>query len=370
MALSTDYFTQWMITHGMEGLKALAIKATPHKEFPHIYSLKYNQIDSPMDNPVVQTCRGLIWDDKAKVVLARAFDKFFNHGEGHAATIDWSTARVQEKLDGSLMILYWNPYKVRPNIRYMGDWDVASSGTPDASGTLISNGETTFAQKFWGLLNKWNPQWRNDFNRDETYIFEMCTLDNRIVIAHPNERVVLIGNRIRDIHGEWNEFNVQELFGNLWHCAQEFPLQSLEDIEQTFKVMDPMLQEGYVIVDGNFNRVKVKHPGYVAIHHVITNLTDKAILEVVRAGEISEVINQFPEYAGKFQKTKTALELLQNKILTRWEETKGIQDRKEFALQVKDEPWSGILFSLKNGKISSVGEGLATMNIERLGEWL
>jgi hypothetical protein len=38
-----------------------------------------------------------------------------------AAAIDWTNAVVTEKLDGSLVTLYW----------YQGGWQVASTGTPD-----------------------------------------------------------------------------------------------------------------------------------------------------------------------------------------------------------------------------------------------
>jgi tRNA splicing ligase len=53
---------------------------------------------------VVQECRGLILDESANWrIVAFPYTKFFNYGEEHAASIDWSTACVQEKLDGSLM---------------------------------------------------------------------------------------------------------------------------------------------------------------------------------------------------------------------------------------------------------------------------
>src|SRR5512140_984747 len=71
-------------------------------------SLKYDMIESPMAEPIVQQCRGMVVDTARRAVLAWPYNKFWNHGEGAAAPIDWSTARVQEKLDGSLMILYWD----------------------------------------------------------------------------------------------------------------------------------------------------------------------------------------------------------------------------------------------------------------------
>jgi hypothetical protein len=69
-------------------------------------SLRYDQIESPMHEPIVQQCRGMVVDTARRGVLAWSYNKFWNHGETLAAPVDWATARVQEKLDGSLMILH------------------------------------------------------------------------------------------------------------------------------------------------------------------------------------------------------------------------------------------------------------------------
>jgi len=64
----------------------------------------YSQIDSDFYNKVVRVSRGIILKDvdTDPVVVCHAFDKFGNYGEGYADTIDWASARVQEKVDGCL----------------------------------------------------------------------------------------------------------------------------------------------------------------------------------------------------------------------------------------------------------------------------
>src|SRR5262245_66091344 len=89
-------------------------------------SLKYNQIESPMHEPIVQQCRGMVVDVAQRRVVAWPYNKFWNHGEHLADQIEWSTSRVQEKLDGSLMIMYWRDI--------VNGWCVASSGHPTAGG--------------------------------------------------------------------------------------------------------------------------------------------------------------------------------------------------------------------------------------------
>ena len=65
--------------------------------------LKYNQIKSDFSQPIVQQARGIIvkylHDCGFWKIVCWPFDKFFNYGESYAASIDWSSARVQEKID-------------------------------------------------------------------------------------------------------------------------------------------------------------------------------------------------------------------------------------------------------------------------------
>ena len=108
-----------------------AIKAVRHPAFPSLVLLKYNQIASDMSVPLVQECRGIILDEAdGWRVVSRAYGKFFNYGEPGAAEIDWATARVQEKVDGSLCTVY----------EYAGNWHVATTGSP---GTPAGRSETT-----------------------------------------------------------------------------------------------------------------------------------------------------------------------------------------------------------------------------------
>jgi hypothetical protein len=112
-------------SHGLDGLTEIFIKARRHPLFPHLICFKYDQRRSPMAEPAVQDARGLILDESDDwAVVSMSFRKFFNLGEPLAADLDWSSARVEEKLDGSLLVLY----------PYAGTWQVQTSGTPDAGG--------------------------------------------------------------------------------------------------------------------------------------------------------------------------------------------------------------------------------------------
>src|SRR5689334_401284 len=83
----------------------------------------YNMIESDFSNSIVQEARGVIFDELTMIPVCIPFFKFFNVQEGHAADIDWSTATVTEKLDGSIIKL-WND---------AGAWHISTNGTIDAA---------------------------------------------------------------------------------------------------------------------------------------------------------------------------------------------------------------------------------------------
>jgi tRNA splicing ligase len=73
------------------------------------------QYEGKWDEVTLQ-CRGLVTDTDGNVV-ARPFKKFFNMEEGkHTPTSEFD---VYEKMDGSLIIVFW----------YDGGWVVASRGS-------------------------------------------------------------------------------------------------------------------------------------------------------------------------------------------------------------------------------------------------
>jgi hypothetical protein len=340
------------------------IASKRHPRFPNLVLFKYDQIASPMGEPLVRECRGIILDeaDDWKVV-SRAFDKFFNHGEGHAADIDWSTAKVQEKVDGSLCVVY----------PYAGEWHVATSGTPDAGGNI--NGFGRFSDLFKNTL----AQYGNPFEAllpdraGVCFYFELTSPMNRVVVVHADAKLTLLGAR-EIATGE--EMPVEVAASILQACGfngphvQAFPLQSFEDIAASFQAMSPLAQEGYVVVDRRFHRVKVKHPGYVALHHAKGGMTRKAFVEIARSGETSEVLAAFPEYAPLLADAKRGVDALIAELERDYAIIESIAAQKEFALEAQKTRHSAALFQVRAKRVPSVRAYVASMPVVKLMELL
>ena len=58
--------------------------------------------------PIVQEARGIIIDVEKLQVVCWPFRKFGNYTEGYADKIDWNSANVLEKVDGSIIKLWYD----------------------------------------------------------------------------------------------------------------------------------------------------------------------------------------------------------------------------------------------------------------------
>lgn len=337
---------------------AFGIKARRHMIYTNLVGLKYDQIDSPLGTELVQQCRGLILDEDNKwEIVARPFDKFFNYGEANATPIDWTTARVQEKLDGTCIIMY----------HYKGKWHIGTLGLPDASGEVSHGTGWCYKELFWWIWDILGYKIPGKQWEKWTFVFELCTQFNRVVVRHPDSRIVFISARSLDGEEEMlgaEEFPVKTY---RWEAVKEFPLQTLDEVVATFDKLDPLQTEGYVIVDANLNRIKVKHPGYVALHHMRGDgYGPRRILEVLRRGEAAEVVANFPEWKDDFDIMQHRLADLIAHLEAEYERLKDIPLQKAFALEALNTRLSPALFSVRSGKSLSIRDFVHKMNVDSL----
>ena len=318
----------------------LGIKSKRHPRYPNLVLFVYDQIESPKLDPIVRSARGHILDESRNWEhVCRPFDRFLNWGEGvdqGALTPDLSKSVVFKKEDGSLINMWF----------YRDEWHVSTKGSPDAGGQVGDN-PFTFAELFWRVWNDKGLFVPGVLDRGRTLSFELCTLHNRVVCSQPNERIVLIG--ARDNMGD-RELHPDAYLGEVETC-KSYNLGNLEDIERTFKELPALEMEGYVVAqflpDGRVIRAKVKHPGYLAIHHLKEGNSKKRLLELVRTGEEGEFLSYFPEYGPQFDEIRGKFEALVTELETAWETSRGIENQKEFALQVKDLRMSGAIFNVR-----------------------
>ena len=93
------------------------------------YAIFNYSYDSRFSDPLVQESRGIILDTEKMEVVCWPFRKFGNFNEEYADPIDWDSACIQEKIDGSIIKLWYSERQNR--------WVFATNGTIDAANAPI-----------------------------------------------------------------------------------------------------------------------------------------------------------------------------------------------------------------------------------------
>lgn len=279
-------------------LTELSINVRTNADFPDYWHLDYSQC-SPRGNELVNECRGTTVDIVSKRVVAPGLYRFYNDSEAQAASVDWNTATVYEKYDGSLIKLWWsNKYS---------QWIVSTRGSLAASGSTHT-GSSTFAELFWNTI---------DFDVNKLpkaiiYYFELCTPDNRVVVNYRGEAFAVL-LAARNTNESWNEIEP------VW-IGDPYDIRYADDVPLTKSAVKSVLTElngadgeGVVVCDANFNRVKIKARSYLHMHYFYSANPVKAWL-VTGDADIAEICSYFPEKAVVVEKIELAALLLQAEV--------------------------------------------------------
>jgi len=340
--------------HGLEEtIRKFSLKTS---EADGLILLNYNQIDSPK-TPETNECRGLILNKEDMSVVCYPFHRFFNHQEGYAEEVDFGTADIEQKIDGSLLNLYFSPN--------VGEWRVSTRGMINADGQ-INDYDMTFADLFWKTLPNSFREFLVVADTSSNFIFELVSPYNRIVTRYEKPDLYLLGGRFIDTLEEMDVLEIDIIAKDFGvNRPKTYKCSNLDSLVEMFNEMHPT-EEGFVVVDrnrkteaGNYPRVKVKNPAYVALHHSIGAGGDgymsyKNIIKLWKLGETEEVKSYYPEYKDRIELVENILNGLDNEVTERYNvlSKKGLT-QKEFALRVKDLPYSAIMFALRNNKVNS-----------------
>lgn len=297
---------------------------------------KYNQLNSDFNNDIVRECRGLILDEKTLEPVCVPFFKFGNYGESYCPNIDWKSAKITQKIDGSLIKI----------VRLGNNLLISTNGSIDASKALVTQAFECEYNSYRDLVEHAEPlvsidknDWLNLFEENYTYMFELTSPYNKVVIPYSGIKLTLIG--VRD-NISLKEISIYEHeLSKVFDVPNRYSFASLNDCIKSAQLL-PYDEEGYVVVDGNFNRVKVKSTAYVAVHHLKGEgiLTPRKALELLRANEVSEFLNYFSEYRVNFenlgQRYEQLIQTIQQEWLDNQDNIERLDSRKDKALYIQN----------------------------------
>jgi RNA ligase len=271
------------------------------------------------DCPLRRECRGLIFDDKGRV-LSRRFHKFFNLGEKEETfpqNINWNQSHVLlEKLDGSMI----TPLIINDDVRWATKMGLTDIGLLVDKFVASRPHYVRFAQSCH--FSGWTP------------IFEYVAPHNRIVLPYQEENLVLLAMR-HNVKGEYLIPSAMRVEATEYRIPV-VPVYngSMDDLKNKTDI------EGIVVRFDSGHMVKVKTDWYVAIHRAKENLLfEKDILKMILEEKLDDVLphlkdddrKRIEKYQREIGETVDAHAFAVNEILTRC--ANQSITRKDFALK-------------------------------------
>jgi hypothetical protein len=250
---------------------------------------------SPKSSQIVRECRGLILELDTWNVVCKPIEAFFEPTESGYKSVhdkfDWSSARAMNKIDGALVCLYF----------YKGEWRCSTRFSTDGSSAVKSPNQSgrqvTWRQLVEETLEKNGTNWHeytSKLNPEISYVFELVTPDNRVVVLYAASHLYLVA--------AIDTKNLKEIdiltLGFHGEIAPYKKVNSLTDVYALIeKEPDAYKNEGYVVVDSNFNRLKIRNPKYAEAMRVYSIDDELSALRELRMLDVSgfTIITDGPE---------------------------------------------------------------------------
>lgn len=336
---------------------------TSHKG--NLVCFKYG-IEADFSDPLVCEARGIIIDAKHQTVVCRPFDKFFNVQEQYAADIDWNTTKVLEKIDGSLIKLYW----------YNGKWTFATSSTCDATEASVAGYKGVTYRDIIARADNYSRIPFDDLSKNRTYLFELVSPMTQVVIRYDKTSLYYLAS-FDNMTGEEVEVDLFEEFKR----PRSYPLKTIDEcisaaVELNRDSEEDIKDEGFVVVDGQHRRIKIKSPAYIALHRAVTNkvFTVKRMTELYQQGaDLVKLAKDFPNeariikyYDWQFEEVRHNINEMAGYARALYEEYD--HDRRAVASEIKDSPyaWAGFAAIGNDKSVEKLMQELSHSKLEKL----
>lgn len=249
------------------------------------------------------------------------------------------------------------------------DYLISTNGCIDAFKAMMPDDVLCPYKSYGELFMKAMGDRLSLLSEGYTYMFELTSPYNRVVVPYDELEIALIG--IRDNKSLQEELICDSKLKDSFLLPKRYMFNTLEECIKSAHSL-PYSEEGYVVVDKHFNRVKIKSLEYVNVHHLRGEgaMTEKRILDIIRQNEIAEYLIYFPEYKELFDEYKRKVDDLYKAYHLMWLSFSQLEfnSRKEIALflqDAKDVYDMGFIFKMLDGKIKESCDFFADMSLDK-----
>ena len=315
------------------------------------YAIFNYAIGADFSNPVVREARGIIINTVFHQVVCRPFYKFFKYDEPYHHEINWKCARAEEKIDGSLIKL-WYDY-IKDKWVFSTNSTIYAEYAPLSQDTNLTFLDAIKSADNYGMIECLIED--NELHKDCTYMFELIGRGNQVVIKYDCTRLYHIGTRDNNTGKEY-DIDLGIVRPNRQYVnSLDFCINYVSKVLNTSSKnkITGCESEGLVVVDNEFNRIKVKSPIYVILHNLVNNgeTSKKLLLKLIHEDriDIDSVCRQFPNlshwiryYAFKYDEFAYQVNSFVNITRRLYEES--TYNRKLVAERIKGHKYSSIAF--------------------------
>ncbi len=227
--------------------------------------------------PALRLCRGIIFDRDGELV-AKPFEKFFNHGE-HPETTDLPdepfTATV--KHDGHLGIIFW----------YRGAWRITTRGDFESRTSKVG----AEMLKRYALEGRWDER----LPCGDNLLVEIIHPSTRVHLRYRGSRFILIGAFQRDTLRDLDHDELAALGKKLrLPVTERWSGGSISDLAALTRDLSVRNREGFVVRFRSGLRVKFKFATYINLM-VAEKLSYAYVMNRLLAGNLEKMTVNLPE---------------------------------------------------------------------------
>lgn len=292
---------------------------------------------------ILRNLRGTCFDHSGKIIRL-AFHKFENLGQSEdfmPEKFDFSAEhRIEQKLDGSMI----TPIPMPDGGFRLG----TRAGVTD-----VANMAERFLESMPVLkCGAYVEFMRTCILNGVTPIFEFCSRENRVVIDHPESKLVLLDMRH---HGSGNYFRLIDpdpLIDRVKIVATEH--SNISKFAEYVKTLKD--DEGVVVKFAGGNYVKIKADEYCLRHRTLDGLRfEKDVLKMVLTNVLDDVLPMVD--AGTADRLRrynsSVIDHIANAHVLLAKEFATVREiavKKDFAEAVKNSKFRAALFKMFDGK--------------------
>jgi len=267
------------------------LKVKEDNEIPNLF-LIHTQDTSNFSMKLVNECNGIIMDKNTLEVVCYTFDKCSDTESINEVPFDFNNLYIERALAGTLVRLFY----------YNDKWNLSTRKCIDASKSKWLS-EKNFSQLFNECIQNYNIN--DKLNINCCYSFIITHPENNIVVNYTVPIAYHISTR--DL-STLNEIDVDLGIPKIERIRVE--KENLNNILIQIANDNNIMYEGYLFIDTNFNRWKIKSELYKYVRNIWGNSNNR----FYRYLELRKNIVLFEEYIKYFNYDKENFIRYENKI--------------------------------------------------------